>query len=58
MGAAAVKDSDQVAILDAAGRINIHNVAEMTGSGSVSTEGLILSIGPISPERRKKRSAS
>ncbi len=58
MGAAAVKDSDQVAILDAAGRINIHNVQEMTGSGSVSTEGLILSIGPISPERRKKRSAS
>ena len=56
MGAAAVKDSDQVAILDAAGRINMHDVEAMTGSGSVEAEGLVLSIGLIQAEGGKKRS--
>jgi hypothetical protein len=57
MGAAAVKDSDQVAILDAAGRINIHDVSTMTGNGSVQAEGWILSIGPINSEGRKRRAS-
>jgi DNA gyrase/topoisomerase IV subunit A len=58
MGAAAVKDSDQVAVLDAAGRINIHDVSEMTGSGSIQAGELILSMGLVQPEGGKKRSAS
>jgi DNA gyrase/topoisomerase IV subunit A len=57
MGAAAVKDSDQVAILDAAGRINIHDVSTMTGNGSVQAEGWILSIGPINSEGGKRRAS-
>lgn len=52
MGAAAVKDSDQVLILDAGGRINIHDVSTMTGSGSISADGLVLSMGRISSEGR------
>jgi hypothetical protein len=58
MGAAAVKDSDQIAILDASGKINIHDVSVMLGSGSISAEGWILSIGLISSESSLKRSAS
>jgi hypothetical protein len=50
MGAAAVQDSDQIAILDASGKINIHNAATMTGSGSVPAEGWILSMGLISTQ--------
>lgn len=50
MGAVAVKDADKVLILDASGRINIHDVSTMTGSGSISADGLILSIGRISSE--------
>ena len=57
MGAAAVKDSDQVAILDAAGRINIHDVSTMTGNGSVQAEGWILSIGLINSEGEKRRAS-
>ncbi|MBP6210724.1 MAG: hypothetical protein KA473_14920 [Anaerolineales bacterium] len=52
MGAATVKDSDQVLILDAGGRINIHDVSTMTGSGSISADGLVLSMGRISSEGR------
>jgi DNA gyrase/topoisomerase IV subunit A len=55
MGAAAVKDSDQVVILDAAGRINIHDVSTMTGNGSVQAEGWILSMGLIHSEGEKRR---
>lgn len=57
MGAAAVKDSDQVMILDAAGRINIHDVKEMTDNGSVQAEGWVLSIGLISSEGEKRRAS-
>ena len=58
MGAAAVKDSDRVVILDAAGRINIHDVNEMTGNGSVQAEGWILSMGLIHSEGGVTRSTS
>lgn len=57
MGAAAVKDSDQVVILDAAGRINIHDVSAMTGSGSVQAEGWILSMGLIHSEGGKRHTS-
>lgn len=55
MGAAAVKEADQIAILDAAGRINIHSVSAMTGSGSIEAGGLVLSIGLIQADSRMKR---
>ena len=58
MGAAAVKDTDQIAILDAAGKINVHDVEAMTGSGSVKADGLVLSIGLIQAESGKRRAAS
>ena len=35
MGAAAVRESDQVVVLDAAGNVNLHAVREMMDSGSV-----------------------
>ena len=55
MGAVAARDSDQVAALDSTGRINIHAVSAMTGSGSIQADGLILSIGLISFEGWEKR---
>ena len=58
MGAVAVKDADQIAILDAAGKINIHDVEVMTGSGSVEADGLVLSIGLIQVEGGKRRITS
>jgi DNA gyrase/topoisomerase IV subunit A len=58
MGAVAVKDTNQIAILDAAGRINIHDVEAMTGSGSVEADGLVLSIGLIQADGGKKHAAS
>lgn len=58
MGAAAVKDSDQVVIMDAAGHINIHDANTMTGSGSVQAEGWVLSMGLIHSEGGVKRSTS
>lgn len=47
MGAAAVQDGDQVAALDAAGRLRILEAESMIGSGSIAADGLILSIGRI-----------
>ena len=57
MGAAAVKDSDQVVIMDAAGHINIHDANTMTGSGSVQAEGWVLSMGLIHSEGEKRRAS-
>jgi DNA gyrase/topoisomerase IV subunit A len=60
VGAAIVKDTDQIVILDAAGRINIHDVKTMTGSGSVEADGLTgeaVSIGLIQADGGKKRAA-
>ena len=57
MGAAAVKDSDQVVILDAAGHINIHAANTMTGNGSIEAEGWILSMGLIHSEGEKRRAS-
>jgi len=47
MGAAAVQDGDQVAVLDATGRLRILEAESMTSAGSIEADGLILSIGRI-----------
>jgi DNA gyrase/topoisomerase IV subunit A len=57
MGAASVRDSDSIVVLDASGRLNLHEAGSLTGSGSVQAEGWILSLGLIQAEGGKKRSA-
>lgn len=47
MGAAAVQDGERVAVLVATGRITIHELDAMTGSGSIGTGSLVLSMGVI-----------
>jgi len=47
MGAAAVQDADRVAVLDAGGQVNVYEARAMTGSGSIGSRELILSIGVI-----------
>ena len=52
MGAAAVQDGDRVAVLDATGAIKVYEAEAMTGSGSIGSGKLILSIGVIqTPDR-------
>ena len=55
MGAAAVKDSDSVVVLDATGRLRLFEAGSMIGAGSIEAEGLILSIGLIQAEGVKRR---
>lgn len=55
MGAAAVKDSDSVVVLDATGRLRLFEAGSMTGSGSLQADGLILSIGLIQADSGKRR---
>jgi hypothetical protein len=55
MGAAAVKDSDSIVVLDATGRLQILEADSMTGAGSIAADGLILSIGLIQADSGKKR---
>jgi DNA gyrase/topoisomerase IV subunit A len=57
MGAAAIRNTDQIAVLDAAGRIITYDVSTLMGSGAIPTEGLILSIGLIQTQGGVKRSA-
>jgi len=57
MGAASVRDGDQVIVLDATGRLSLHEAEAMTGAGSIEADGLILSIGII-PADSVKRGAS
>ena len=47
MGAAAVKESDSVIVLDATGKLSVHQAGSMIGAGSIEAEGWILSIGMI-----------
>ena len=47
MGAAAVRGSDSVIVLDATGRLAVHEAGLIVGAGSVEAEGWILSIGVI-----------
>jgi len=55
MGAASVRDSDSIVVLDATGRLSVHQADSMTGSGSIEADGLILSIGLIQADSWKKR---
>ena len=50
MGAAAVKDSDSVIVLDATGRLRLFEAGSMIGAGSIEADGLILSLGLIQAE--------
>jgi len=45
MGAASVRDGDQVVVLDATGKLKVHEADSITGAGSIEADGLILSIG-------------
>jgi len=45
MGAASVRGGDQIVVLDATGKLKIHQADSMTGAGSIEADGLILSIG-------------
>ena len=45
MGAASVRDGDQIVVLDATGKLKIHKADSLTGAGSIEADGLILSIG-------------
>src|SRR5215207_3844422 len=45
MGAASVRDGDQIVVLDATGKLKIHEADSMTGAGSIEADGLVLSIG-------------
>jgi DNA gyrase/topoisomerase IV subunit A len=64
MGAAAVRDSDSVVVLDATGRLSLLKAGSMSGAGAIEAEGLILSMGLIpangrptaSPVRRQSAS--
>ena len=54
MGAASVMDSDSVVVLDASGRLNVHEAGSMIGAGSIEADGLVLSIGLIQAESVKR----
>lgn len=53
IGAASVRDEDQIAVLDATGNLNIYLAKAMTGAGSIETGGSIISIGVV-PAKGKK----
>ena len=55
MGAASVRDSDSVVVLDASGRLNLHEAGSMIGAGSIEADGLVLSIGSIQADGGKER---
>jgi hypothetical protein len=50
IGAASVRDSDRIAVLDSKGNLRVHMAETITGSGSIEAEGVILSIGVVSAE--------
>jgi hypothetical protein len=54
IGAASIRDEDRIAVLDAAGNINISVAEAITGAGSIETGGSILSIGVIPAKREKE----
>lgn len=54
IGAASVRDEDQIAVLDATGSLNVYLTEAITGAGSIAAGGLILSIGVIRAEGGKR----
>ena len=57
IGAASVRNTDRIAVLDARGNLNVYSAEAITGAGSIEAAGLILSIGVI-PSEGGKRPAS
>jgi DNA gyrase/topoisomerase IV subunit A len=52
VGAAAVRDDDQIVVLDAEGRLTLHLAGEAAGAGSVRTSGAALALGVIPAAKR------
>ena len=50
VGAASVRDADQIAVLDSKGNTRLHIAESITGAGSIEADGLILSISVIPGE--------
>ena len=50
IGAASVRDTDRVAVLDSKGNLHLHVAESIVGAGSVDAEGLLLSICVIPVE--------
>jgi DNA gyrase/topoisomerase IV subunit A len=50
IGAASVRETDHIAVLDSKGNLHLHQADAITGSGSIEADGLILSIGVIPAE--------
>ena len=50
VGAASVRDSDRIAVLDSKGNVRIYKAESIMGAGSIETGGLILSISVIPGE--------
>jgi DNA gyrase/topoisomerase IV subunit A len=57
IGAASVRDSDRIAVLDSKGKLRVHTADAVTGSGSIEADGLILSIGLIPADARPEAKA-
>jgi DNA gyrase/topoisomerase IV subunit A len=54
IGAASVRDTERIAVLDAGGTLQIHEAGSIAGSGSIEAGGLILSIGVIPAEASRE----
>ena len=50
IGAASVRGTDRLAVLDAKGNIHLHEADSIMGAGSIEAEGLLLSVGVIPGE--------
>lgn len=53
IGAASVRDTDRIVVLDSKGNLRIHRADALTGSGSMEADGVILSIGVLPAEARR-----
>jgi DNA gyrase/topoisomerase IV subunit A len=53
IGAASVRETDRIAVLDAKGNLKVHPAESVTGSGSIEADGLVLSMGVVPGETRK-----
>jgi hypothetical protein len=53
IGAASVRDTDRIAVLDAEGNLSVHLAEAVTGAGSIEAAGPILSIGLVPTKARK-----
>lgn len=47
IGAASVRETDRIVVLDSKGSLSVHKAGSIIGSGSIEVEGLVLSMGVI-----------